>query len=71
MYYPTEFNEVKWFSKRCYSKNYICKFMQINSWHHELFHFNCPFEFAKWGKEGKKIQKFKYLEKEKSFSNEI
>ena len=22
-----------------YSKNYICKFMQANSWHHKLFHF--------------------------------
>ena len=42
--------------------------MQINSWHHELFHFICPFEFWKWGKEGKKVQKFEYLEKEKSFS---
>ena len=23
-----------------YSKNYICKFMQANSWHHILFHFH-------------------------------
>ena len=23
-----------------YSKHYICKFMQVNSWHHKLFHFH-------------------------------
>ena len=23
-----------------YSKNYICKFMHVNSWHHKLFHFH-------------------------------
>ena len=26
-----------------YSKNYICKFMQANSWHHKLFHFRLFF----------------------------
>ena len=26
-----------------YSKNYICKFMQTNSWHHKLFHFHLSF----------------------------
>ena len=25
------------------SKYYICKFMQANSWHHELFHFRLSF----------------------------
>ena len=31
----------------------------------------CPFEFGKCGKEGKKLQKFEYLENEKSFFDEI
>ena len=26
-----------------YSKNYTCKFMQVNSWHHKLFHFHLSF----------------------------
>ena len=25
------------------SKNYICKFMQVNWWHHRLFHFHLSF----------------------------
>ena len=31
----------------------------------------CPFESGMCGKEGKKLQKFEYLENEKSFSDEI
>ena len=31
----------------------------------------CPFESGKFGKEGKKLQKFEYLENEKSFLDEI
>ena len=31
----------------------------------------CPFESGKCKKEGKKIQKFEYLENEKSFFDEI
>ena len=31
----------------------------------------CPFESGNCGKEGKKIQKFEYLENEKSFLDEI
>ena len=31
----------------------------------------CPFDSAKCGKEGQKIQKFEYLENEKSFFDEI
>ena len=31
----------------------------------------CPSESGKCGKEGKKLQNFEYLEKEKSFFNEI
>ena len=46
---------IKWFFS--YSKNYICQFMQANSWHHELFLFICPFESLKFGKERKKKHK--------------
>ena len=52
-----------------YSKNYICIFMQANSWH-KLFHFHLPFWIWKVWKR-KKLQKFEYLEKEKSFLDEI
>ena len=31
----------------------------------------CPFESGNCGKEGKKLQKFEYLENEKSFLDEI
>ena len=31
----------------------------------------CPFESGKCGKEGKKLQKFEYLENKKSFLDEI
>ena len=31
----------------------------------------CPFESGKCGKEGKKLQKFEYLESEKSFLDKI
>ena len=31
----------------------------------------CPFESEKCGKEGKKLQKFEYLENEKNFLDEI
>ena len=33
--------------------------------------FICPFVSGKCGKEGKKLQNFKYLENEKSFFDEI
>ena len=26
-----------------YSKNCVCKFMLVNSWHHKLFYFDWPF----------------------------
>ena len=45
--------------------------MQTKLWYHKLFHFHCPFESGKCGKEGKKLQKFEYLENEKSFLDEI
>ena len=42
--------------------------MQANSWHHKLFHFQLfHFESGKCGKEEEKLQKFEYLENEKSF----
>ena len=53
-----------------YSKNYINKFMQANSWHLNYFASIRPFESGKFGKEGKS-QKFEYLKNEKSFLNEI
>ena len=54
-----------------YSKNYICKFMQVNSWHHKLFHFHLSFWIWKVWKGREKLQKIEYLENEKSFFDEI
>ena len=45
--------------------------MQANSCHHKLFYLHLSFESIKCGKEGKKPQKFEYLENEKSFLDEI
>ena len=45
--------------------------MHVNSWHHKLFISICPFESGKCGNEVKKLQKFEYLENEKSFLDEI
>ena len=45
--------------------------MQANSWHQKLFHFICSFEFGKCGEEEGILQKFEYLENEKSFLDEI
>ena len=38
--------------------------MQANAWHHKLLHFYLS---GKYGKKGKKVQKFEYYENEKSF----
>ena len=46
---------IKWFFS--YSKNYICKFMQANSWHHELFHFHLSFRIFKVWKGNEKNTK--------------
>ena len=60
IYYLTKFDD----------KNYFCKYMQANSWHHILFHFHLSFwVWEVW--KGKKIQKFEYLQNEKSFLDEI
>ena len=45
--------------------------MQANSWHHKLFHFSLSFGIWKVWKKGKKLEKFEYLEKEKTFLDEI
>ena len=68
IYYPTEF-DIKWFLS--YPKNYICKFMQASPQHHKLFHFYLSFESGNCGKEGKKLQNFKFLENKKSFFDAI
>ena len=54
-----------------YSKTYICKFMQANSWHHKLFHFRLSFWIWKVWEGREKLQKTEYLENEKSFLDEI
>ena len=40
-----------------YSKNYICKFMQVNLWHHKLFHSHLPFWIWKVWNGREKIRK--------------
>ena len=52
-------------------KNYFCKFMQANSWHHKLFHFHLSFCIWRVWKIREKIQKLEYFENEKSFLDEI
>ena len=59
---------IKWFLS--YSKNYTCKFMQVSSWHHKLFHFHSLFWICKVKKE-EKLEKLEYLENQKSFLHEI
>ena len=44
--------------------------MQANSWH-TFSNSICPFVSEKCGKKRKKLQKFEYLENEKSFFDEI
>ena len=41
---------------------------------HDIINYStsmCPFESGNFGKEGKKLQKFEYLQNEKSFLDEI
>ena len=60
---------LKWFLS--YFKNSsanLCKLI------HDIINYStfiCPFESGKCGKEGKKLQKFEYLENKKSFLDEI
>ena len=49
-----------------YSKNYTCRFMQANSWHHKLFQSHFSFRISKvWKRRG--LQKFEHLENKNSF----
>ena len=66
IHYLTKFDDVNVKQFLSYTKNYICKFMQVNFWHHKLFH--CHFSFWIW-----KVwkQTFEYLKNEKSFLDEI
>ena len=45
--------------------------MQTNSWHHNYSTYICSFESVKCRKGEEKLQKFEYLENEKSFLDEI
>ena len=45
--------------------------MQANHYIINYFTSICPFEFGNCGKEGKKLQKFEYLENKKRFFDEI
>ena len=66
-------DQVWWFNVKqflSYPKNYICKFMEVSSWHHKLFRFHLPFWIWKVWKD-KKSQKSEYLENEKSFLDEV
>ena len=54
-----------------FSKNYICKFMYLSSWHHILFHFHLTFWIWNLWKGRGKTQKLKNLKNEKSFLDEI
>ena len=55
IYYLTKFDDIR----QClsYSKNYIGKFMQANSWYHKLFHFHLCFWIWKVWKGREKITK--------------
>ena len=54
MYYLTMFDGVNIKRLLSYSKNYTCKFMQANSWHHKLFQFHLYFRIWEvWKGRGK------------------
>ena len=71
IYYLTKFDDVMYSSfwvipKITYAS--LCKSV------HEIINYSisiCPFESGNCGKEGKKLQKFEYLENEKSFLDKI
>ena len=64
IYYLTKFDDITRFLS--YSKNYISKFMEANSWHHKLFQFHLSFWVWEVWKGRKKIQNCEYLENKKS-----
>ena len=52
----------------------IPKIKSVNSWNpiHDIINYStsiCAFESEKWGKGGKKSQKFQYLKNNKNFCN--
>ena len=49
----------------------IFKFMQGNSWHHRLFHFQLSFWISKMRKGREKLQKIEYLQTKKNFFDVI
>ena len=71
IYYLTKFDDIISSSFRVIPKitsANLCKPI------HDIINYSTfiwPFEFGKCEKEGKKLQKFEYLENEKSFSDEI
>ena len=69
--FPGQFSSfnTKWFLN--YSKNYICSFIKTISQRHNYSSFMSLLGSDKCGKKGKKIQKYDYLETEKSFLDEI
>ena len=71
MYYLTKFDDVIYSDSGVIPKINNCKFMQVNSWPHKLFHFHLSFLIWKVWKGTEKLQKFEYLKNEKSFFNEI
>ena len=70
MYYLTNFDDVissSWVISKITSAN-LCKPI------HDIINYStsiCPFESGKCGKEGKKLQKFEYLENKSSFLDEV
>ena len=57
---------IKWFLS--YSENYISKFMQVNLWHHKLFHFHLPVWIWKvWKGRGKITKVWISQERKKLF----
>ena len=67
-------DQVWWCNKKQFlscSKNYICKFMQGNSWHYKLFHFYLSFCTWKVCKGREKITKISISQQWKSFLDKI
>ena len=57
IYYVTKFDDVIKSGFWIIRKNYICKFMQANSWHHNLFHYHLFFSAWQVWKGREKITK--------------
>ena len=71
IYYLTNFDDIIQSSFRV-----IPKITSANLWKpiHDIINYStsiCPFESGNCGKEGKKLQKFEYIENEKSFLDKI